>query len=370
MRLQLTAAVPRPRPVSVAAVALLAALGLISATARADNDFDAQIQVYVNNDHTQVVSPLVHAQADVTPTTNVSAGYVADVVSSASVNIVTQASKITIHDVRHQGSLAASKILGDWTASGGYIFSTENDYTSNNFSLGVERRLAENATTLALGYNLSLDQVGRAGDANFGRSLTAQSLSATWTQVLTPDLAMQLSYELGIAHGFQASPYRFVPVAPDMMSPPSFWVPETDPEDRFRHAAVLALNKHLFEHSALQGDYRFYRDTWDITSHTVELRYLVDLSSKAELRLRGRYYTQSGASFYQASYAAAEKYMTIDRELSPLSSVLGGVKLRYKLGTAFELSGKLDLFYFSYPEFPRLRSRVGANIGLGLSAVY
>lgn len=369
MRLQLTAAAP-VRPPILAAAAALIALGGGAATARAGGDFDAQVQVYVDSDHTQVVSPLVHAQADVTPTTEVQAGYVADVVSSASVDIVTQASKITIHDVRHQGSLGASKILGDWTARGGYIFSTENDYTSNNFSLGVERRLAENATTLALGYQLSLDQVGRAGDANFGRSLTAQSVSATWTQVLTPDLAMQLSYELGIAHGFQASPYRFVPVAADAMSPPSFWVPETDPEDRYRHAAVLSLNKHLFEHSAIQGDYRFYRDTWGITSHTVELRYLVDLSSKAELRLRGRVYTQSGAGFYQASYAGPEKYMTIDRELGPLSSVLGGIKLTYKLGTAFELSGKLDLFHFSYPEFPRLRSRLGANIGLGLSAVY
>src|SRR5205807_1191751 len=87
-----------------------------------------------------------HAQADVSPTTNLSAGYVADIVTSASIDIVTQASKSTIHDARHQGSFGLSQIISSvWTLRGAYLYSVENDYASHNFSAGIERRLPTRA---------------------------------------------------------------------------------------------------------------------------------------------------------------------------------------------------------------------------------
>jgi Protein of unknown function (DUF3570) len=203
----------------------------------------------------------------------------------------------------------------------------------------------------------------------FARDLTVHAVSASWTQVISKRAITQVTYELGHADGFQASPYRFVPVRMSVDATPDYWVAETDPETRWRHALVLAANYAIGEGS-IQGDYRLYRDTWGITSHTIGARYFVALSRNLELRLRHRFYVQNGASFYRASYAATSAYMTIDRELSPLWSETLGAKLAYAFSSHVEAEAKFDLFYFRYQDFPSLASRVGTNAGLGVTLTY
>jgi hypothetical protein len=341
----------------------------IPAVAHAQTEFVSKVQVYVDNDHTEVVSPLVRAQADVTPTWNVSAGYVADIVTSASIDIVSQASKTTIHDVRHQGSFGLSKTLEEWTLRGGYIYSTENDYSSNNVTAGLERRLFENNTTIGAGGAVSLNKVGRAGDLNFHRDLNVGELNVGVTQVLTATLVGQLGYTFGVAQGFQASPYRFVPIH-DQMGNVSSWVAETDPDQRFRHAVVGGLNWLAGKDTALQADYRLYHDTWDITSHTVQVRLLVELAPGVELRLRNRFYVQNGAVFYSSKYTEFDQFMTIDRELSPFWSDLIGGKISWRVAPTVEVEAKVDVFYFAYSDFPLLPSRTGANVESGISLTY
>ena len=349
-------------------VLVLAAVSV--APAYGDTGFASKVQVYSDSDHTQVISPIVQAQADVSLDTNVSLGYTVDVVSSASVDIVSQASPTVIHDTRHQASIGASHIFGAVTARGGYSYSKENDYLSHSFDVGVQDELFDKNTTLAVGVGLSLNTVGRADDLNFERDLTVQRASASWTQVVTPRLITQLTYELGYASGFQSSPYRFVPVRMSVDAAPELWVPETDPDRRWRHAFVVGVNRAVGEESSIQGDYRLYTDTWGITSHTIGVRYFIHLAKRLELRLRDRLYTQGDASFYQMSYAAPAKYITYDRELSSLWSETFGGKLTYGFDEHVEGELKIDMFYYSYADFAPLLSRTGANIGLGVSVTY
>jgi hypothetical protein len=348
----------------------LAIVALCAARVHGDTAFISKIQVYADSDRTQVVSPVVQGTADVTPDTNVSLGYLADIVTSASVDIVSQASPTTIHDTRHQVSTGLSHIFGTLTARGGYSYSKENDYLSHTLNGGIEQELFDKNTTLALGYGLSLNTVGRADDMNFSRGLTVQSMSASWTQILSERTLTQLTYELGYASGFQASAYRFVPIRMNATATPEFWVPETDPDTRSRHAIVIAVNHALGTDSSVQADYRFYLDDWGITSHTIGARYFVNLSKNLELRLRERFYTQGAASFYQDSYAAPTKYITYDRELSPLWSETLGGKLSYLFAPHVEGELKLDLFYYSYADFVPLTSRTGTNVGIGVALTY
>jgi len=348
----------------------LGVLVVIAATpAAADTSFVSKIQVYADNDHTQVVSPVVDAQADVHAGTTVSLGYLADVVSSASVDIVSQASGRTIHDTRHQVSASVSQDLGAVTAHGGYSYSRENDYESHTLGGSLQLDLLDKNTTFAAGYTLSLDTVGRRNDDVFSRDLTVSSVTASWTQVISTQTITQVTYELGYASGFQASPYRFVPVRMAVDAAPDYWVAETDPETRWRHALVFAANRAVGT-GAVQGDYRLYRDTWGITSHTLGARYFVRLSPELELRLRERFYVQNGASFYQASYASPATYMTFDRELSPLWSETIGGKLAYAFSGNLELELKADVFYYRYSDFPALSSRLGTNAGVGVTLTY
>jgi hypothetical protein len=343
---------------------------VLAASARADTTFTSKVQVYADSDHTTVVSPLVQGTADVTPTTSVTLGYVADIVSSASVDVVSQASATRIHDTRQQASGGFAHSFGSLSWHATYSYSHENDYLSNTLATGLDKELFDKNTTLSLGYAASLNDVGRAHDANFSRSLDVQSASASWTQILSETLIGQLTYELTDASGFQSSPYRFVPVRSSLDAAPEFWVMETDPDSRWRNAIVLALNHALGDSSSIQGDYRLYHDTWGITSHTLGARYFVHLTPALELRLRERFYTQNGATFYENNYTSVQQYMAFDRELSPLWSETFGGALYYLITPRIEGELKADLFYYSYSDFAPLTSRTGTNLGLGVTVTY
>lgn len=343
---------------------------LAAATAHADTGFVSKLQVYADSDHTTVVSPVVQASADVSSDTSVSLGYLVDAVTSASVDVVSQASPRTMHDTRHQVSAGVGHTFDTLKTGIGYSLSKENDYLSHSIDANVADELFDKNTTLALDYGISLNTVGRSGDENFARSLTVHHVSTTWTQVMSPRLVGQLSYELGYASGYQASPYRFVPVRMSVDAAPELWVPETDPDSRWRHAIVAGVNRAVGTRSSLQGDYRFYADDWGITSHTIGARLFLGLGQHAELRLRERFYTQSAASFYQSVYTMPMRYITYDRELSPLWSETFGAKLMYAFNARIEGELKLDIFYYSYADFAPLKDRTGANAGLGVSVTY
>jgi hypothetical protein len=353
-------------------LSLLVVLAVAAAArvAHADTGFLSKVQVYADSDHTTVISPVVQAAADVTPDTTINAGYVSDIVTSASIDVVSQASKTTIHDTRHQVSTGLSHVFGSLALAGGYSYSQENDYHSHSMNATATQELFDKNTTIALGYALSLNTVGRAGDMNFSEALDEHSASLSWTQIVSPTWVTQLTYELGGSFGFQSSPYRFVPIRADVDATPSEWILESDPDTRWRHALVFAANHAVFDDSSVQADYRIYHDTWGITSSTIGFRYFVNFGKKVELRLRERFYTQGAASFYQAVYTAPQQYMAFDRELSPLWSNTVGAKLMYQMTDRLEAELKADVFYYSYSDFPELLSRTGANIGVGVSLTY
>jgi hypothetical protein len=361
--------------VQLARASFLVGLAVLTAAAAAGpaaaDEFVTKTQIYTDSDHTTVVSPLVRISKDAWRGGTLGASFVADVVSSASVDVVTNA---TTHmtDFRREVSGSLTQRISETTLSGAYIFSNENDYTSHNMALGVAQDLLQKNTTLALGYGYSWNEVGRSGEANFhcvGQPqgpclLQVHNIDATWTQVLTPKTLMQAGYSFQYALGYQASPYRFVHTESGVT------VPETDPDRRARHAFVLALKRHVASDSALEASYRFYFDDWGVMSHTAILQYTIDFE-RVTLRLRERFYYQNGASFFQSQYTdASSPYITADRELSTFFANVAGVKLIFKLDRLFaglSLEAKADVFYYYYVDFIPLPYRVGGNLEAGLS---
>ena len=339
--------------------------------ATADDSFTAKTQVYADSDHTTVVSPTVAISKDAWRGGTLSAAYVADAVSSASIDVVSNATK-HMNDFRSEITGAVAQKWRNTTFAGSYIYSTEHDYSSNNVGLGVAQDFFQRSTTLAIGWTLSENEVRRVGDQAFHRHLLVTGLALAWTQTLSPKLIGQLSYTFTYNDGFQSSPYRFVPVSVDDGLTVQFKVPETMPSLRYRHAAVVALNRHLFTDSALQGDYRFYADSWGMKAHTVQLRYLVSWKD-VTLRIRERIYFQNKVSFYEPHYATPQAYMTTDRESSTLLSNLVGAKVSWRLPIArrsVELEAKGDFLYIHYYDYPLLPYRVGGTGELGVNVLY
>jgi Protein of unknown function (DUF3570) len=344
---------------------------LLASFARADDTFTAKTQVYADSDHTVVVSPLIAISRDAWKGGTVNASYVADVVSSASIDVVSNA---TTHmsDFRSEITAGVAQKWRASTFSGSYIYSVENDYSSHNVNLGVAQDFFQRNTTLALGWTVSQNAVRRTGDQEFHRSLFVTGIAATWTQTLTKKLIGQLSYTFTYDDGYQASPYRFVPVTVNNGLTTQYKVPESMPLTRYRNAFVLGLNQHVFSDSAIQGDYRYYFDNWGLQSHTIQLRYLINWKD-VTLRLRERFYYQRGVSFYEPHYDEVQPFMTTDRESSTFWSNLAGLKISWRLPfvhRALELEAKGDVLYIKYINYPLLPYRVGGTGELGLNVIY
>jgi len=351
-----------------------------------DGDAELRQSLYVDNDHTTVATSEV--EATVTPGhagVTMRAGYLADVISSASVDVVSAATT-RWQELRNQGSGGLSFSRGQWQGDVGYTFSDENDWTSHTGAASVGRDLFQRNTNISVGYVFVHNQIFRANDVGFEDHLVTHAGNVALTQVLGKTTNARLTGFVSSNDGLQSSPYRYVPIgrapgaAPDRRATcvSALWCPrEQHPRGRYRFAVTGTLLQYVGRRrpAALEGSYRFYGDTWRVLSHTMELAYKVDLHRVVQLRVRSRTYYQGAASFYEEYYDAPQRYISIDRELSRFLHQLAGVKLTYKSGALGKLVDlridiKADVFYFHFFNFRRLPSRLGAIAEAGIRLVF
>jgi hypothetical protein len=347
---------------------LTIALASIAAPALAEDvEVRGVVSMYTDDDATTVVSPRTRVTGRPHEDWSISAGWAADVTTSASVDVTTSATPRAEawRETRHEVFGSVGTTQGDVGASAGAVYSTEEDWDSIGVGGGASLDLLQRNVTLSGRYGLSLETVGRAKDANFARPLTVHTGEAGFTQVLSPSAIGQVTYTLTAAQGYQQSVYRYVPVQ-RMFS--ETVLPETHPDSRLRHAITLRANQHVFSDSAVQGDYRLYLDDWGVLSHTVGLRYLVHFDSGLTLRLRARGYLQGGADFYRDEYESTDgtvpTFVSRDREISDLVGLLGGLKAAWRLDDVgpisyLEIDAKADVFRYAYSDYEELSGRVG-----------
>jgi len=345
-------------------------LSSLSSLSRADNTFILKTQLYIDNNDTIVISPLVALTRDAWTGATLSAHYVADAITSASIDVVSNATK-RMADFRSEVGFGLSQRIKMSTLSGGYTYSVEHDYQSHGFELGLSQDLFQRNTTLAFGYGFTHNDIGRANDALFHRTLDVNGASVTLAQTLGTKMVGSIGYTFSYLDGYQASPYRFVKIEG---AQGVFKVAETLPGVRVRHAATVGLRRHLFRDTAIHLDYRLYLDNWGVAAQTVQLAYFVRFGDLT-LRIKERFYYQDGASFFRTTYSDMDlpPYVTADKELSTLWSNVAGIKLEYRLPIAeraLSLEAKVDFFYFGYINYALLSSRYGADISAGLTVLY
>jgi hypothetical protein len=341
---------PRPRPVRITA--------------------DLRSGVYQDSDHTTVSTTTVAARAIIKDRVQLTARYLVDVVSSASVDVVTAATA-GFRETRHEGTAGIGYHDGTSSIDLGYIYSGENDWWSHTIDLGLSRDFLQHNLTIGLGGSAVFNDVGRSGDRNFHRSLDVFGGSVTVAGTPSRRDVLSLSYTLSALSGYQASPYRYVM----FINPQGLRevVPENVPNQRLRHALTVQWKRFVQHRSAIHLHARGYVDDWQIVSLTAGGEYLIELGEFVlSPHLRG--YVQRHAGFYQAQYTQRVNFMTFDRELSTFIDGFLGLRAswaRRRLGPLAELrlEAKLDGFGFYFFDFPRLQSRYGliAELALGVS---
>ena len=293
--------------------------------------------------------------------------YYVDMVSSASIDVVTTASPYT--EERTQWSLGMDYLRGNTTLSTNYTSSVESDFDAKTYSFGVSQDMFGDLTTLSLSYSYGDDIVGRADDDTFARENKRQQYGVGLTQILTRNLITSLNFETITDEGFLNNPYRTVRYA-DPSNPIGYsYEPELYPRTRTSNALGIRARYFLPYRAAIQAEYRYFIDTWDIEAHTASLTYVQpwdDWTFEGKVRI----HSQTGAHFFQDifSRAQATNFRGRDKELSPLSSTTLKLLATYEFlddGWAFIDRGavtfSLDYLMIEYDEFRDLR--VNAPVG-------
>jgi hypothetical protein len=242
-----------------------------------------------------------------------------------------------------------------------YYRSQEVDYRSSAVVVTYSQELNEKNTTLTLRGQYNADLVGKileSGDLTNQRKKTYTG-SVSISQILSPNTVLDFSYDFVLHKGFLSDPYRQVRIYD--AAGVSTLVDEQHPRSRTRHAGAVRLSQFIAPIKAsLIAGYRLYFDSWNVRSHTGEIKFNKYVLHDLIFGVDYRYYAQTAASFYRDRYAGIEDLTTAlrtsDYKLKPFSSNNFGFTLTYLLrGLAkdnpdFEFlhGSAVELMYFRY----------------------
>ena len=253
--------------------------------------------------------------------TSLVANHYTDMVSSASIDVITTASPYS--EERTQWSLGMDYLRGNTTMRVSYTNSEESDFLAKTYAFSVSQDMFGDMTTLTLSYGKGDDTVGRSDDPSFERENDRQHYGISLTQILTRDLITTLNFETITDEGHLNNPYRSVRYQDSGTALGYSYEPELYPATRTSTAVGLSAKYYMPYRAALQAQYRFFTDTWDIEAHTASLSYTHPWGDFV-FTGKARWHDQTGAHFFRDIFprAQATNFRGRDKELSPLTSTL------------------------------------------------
>jgi hypothetical protein len=293
---------------------------------------------------------------------SVTANYYVDMVSSASIDVVTTASPYK--EQRTQMSLGADMLNGRTQYAVAFVNSDENDYTANTAAIDVSQDLFGDLTNLSFGYSRGWDEVRKRGDPEFSEPLDRSTWRIGLSQILTPSLMVGMNWELVSDEGYLNNPYRSVRYLDPASAVGYSYQPEVYPRTRVSNAVAVNARYYLPYRAALAGNYRWFTDTWGIDASTVTLAYTHPWGERWLFELTYRWYTQTAADFYSDlfPYENAQNFLARDKELSTFTSNMVGLGATYELPFTVPfvkrstLSFFYDRFQFDYADFRDVRA--------------
>ena len=210
-------------------------------------------------------------------------------------------------------------------------YSSENDYSSFNFSFDGVTHFNEKNTSLSAGLGISFDTI-EPTDAELFTTRPAEEEKKSYTlflglsQLLGRASTIQSSLTFNHGNGYLSDPYK------SMFVLGGTFLPDSRPDSRNQIAWLTRFRRHLREiDGTLHADYRLYADDWGVTSHTIELAYHKELWRSLKIVPSVRYYSQTAADFYEPFFNALPTgdEFTNDYRLSAYGALSFGLKAEW-----------------------------------------
>jgi len=353
----------------------------------------SEVAAYSDTDHVAVLTPSITGHvASPTAGWSVDGSYLVDVISAASVDIVSTASQQWT-EVRQAGTLSATYKPHTLGASVLASVSSEPDYLSYAFGGTAQADFDERNVSVLVGYAYAHDTIGRTGTpfSVFSRTLEKHGVQASVTRVVDRSTLFSLALDMKLERGDPSKPYRYIPMfAPNVAASVPVGASlqvvtalrspgrplEQLPLERDRFALTAKLARR-FRRSTARVEARVYGDSWSLIGFTADGRYLVDLGRRFMIGPHARYYVQSAVSFWKLAYASdgtsVPALRTGDRELGPLMNLTGGGLARYAFGSmrdpdAWTLGADVDVTYTGFFDDLYITKRLASLVSLSVEA--
>lgn len=247
--------------------------------------------------------------------------------------------------------------------------SNEHDFSSFSLSSSLAQDFNDKNSTLSVGLAAEFDRISpqggvlaemkpafeaatRLGDSDSRRVV---DLLAGFTQVMSRSWLMQASYNFGRGSGHHSDPYKVLSILDgNGLLTGDRYIVESRPRSRTRHSLQWQSKWHLTR-DVVDASYRYYRDDWGISAHTLDARYRLELGSGLSLEPHVRWYRQSAADFYRTWLNEGADYdstlsqsllaqASADTRLAAFSANTLGLKFAAALSGGQQLSLRVESY--------------------------
>jgi opacity protein-like surface antigen len=310
----------------------------------------------------QVDGPSVLVRKAYKDKVSVWANYYVDMITSASIDVVTTASEYS--EQRDEQSVGIDYLTGKTFMGLSYTTSEESDYSSDSVRFGISQDFFGDLTTIGISYARGRDEVRRNGDETFAEKTDRQNYRVDLTQILTRSFVVSLNYEGITDEGFLNNPYRQVRFVDPREARGYAYQSELYPDTKTSSAVAVRGIYYLPWRASLRAEYRNYSDSWGVSAWNVEMGYTHPFDFGLTLEARYRYYDQTSADFYSDlfPFANSQNFLARDKELASFANHSVGAGATYSFNTPwlpFVERGSVNLFVdymtFDYDDFRDVR---------------
>lgn len=260
-----------------------------------------------------------------------------------------------IDDRRKGWSAELARQFSRVNAVVGVANSRESDYVSTGWSLNTVTDFNQKNTTLLLGVAGTEDDIKVFYQTDWVKKETTDLIAGV-TQLIDPNTRVTLNVGYGHSSGFHADPYRLVfkrvELAPGVFLPRTFG--ENRPATRDKWTVFAALNRAFARvNGAIEASYRFFRDDFGITAHTLELAWFQKVGEHLTVRPAVRFYDQTEADFYVIDLTGsgimpgsepnpAGPFFSADYRVSAFRSHTLGIKAVWTVNDAWQIDAAFE----------------------------
>lgn len=299
-----------------------------------EDELQARINTYFDNFGVTVIYPSINYSKKLSDNTSVSATYLTDIISAASMQSLFEVDGITSatnrtyggsdntpDEWRHEIGLGVTQKVSEGSFYINGLYSIEHDYSSKTILGSITYPFAQKNTYLTLGSALSFDKIFPQ-NRTWTKDRNTYAFNAAFSQILGKNIIAQLDASYIDVRGYQLVGYQIVRIYNNEKKAFITYEP-VYPETRIRKALGIKSNIGLTDEITLQPGYRYYWDSWNINSSTIYAILSKNFSETFSGSVEYRQYFQTAAFFFLPYYLSLQEYMGVDGQInSGYSNVL------------------------------------------------